>query len=89
MSAFINVRQFVIMSFIIAQTCKILFYSSTSPLHRHEREHEMSDDSSEGYAWQQELSDPSAAEDLLSGAQGDEESDEGRPAQPWLVVNLV
>ena len=51
------------------------------------RDHDMSHNSSQGYAWQ--LSDLSATEDSWSGAEADEESDEGRPAQPWLVVNLV
>jgi len=50
---------------------------------------DLSDDSSEGDAGQLRLTESSTDEDVLSGAEGDNESDEGMPAQQWLVWHIA
>ena len=60
-------------------------YDPSSPVYawREDVSADLSDDSSQGseHTWY------GSAEDEES--ESDEESDQGRPAQPWLVVNLV
>ena len=72
---------------------QFLFCSSTSNLPTQlacrRPEQDFSDDSSDGDAAQLRLNESSADEDVLSGAEGDNESDEGMPEQQWLVWHIA